>query len=247
LNPKLAEAHQLLANVATGLDYDWRTSEAEWQKAIHLAPNDPFMRANYSIMLAFRGRFAEGLSEAQRAKQLDPAIGLGLFAEGVVQFLARRYSPSISSLERALALPNHSNADQQLAHVLVEVGRFDEALKLVRYTGALPPSPMTCEGSTGLLASQAFILARADRAEEARALLGRINECADRQPTAIVLTQNAAVHVALQEFDRALKLLNESVDDHNGWSLWLRYDPRFDPLRRDPRFAAILRRLHLTQ
>lgn len=237
LDDNLAEAHTSLALIAENYDYDWQTAEKEYRRAIELDPQYATAHQWYAECLSFQGRFAEALSESERARQLDPLSLIIATDQGVILYYSRQYDRAIDQFHAVIAMePNFARA-HMVTLAYVERGMFQEAL-------ADTQSWQSNRYPAG--ESQAYIYARSgDMAKAARALASAKQDRAGRLD-AMNLTLVQA-YVAMGKREQALSLLQTAYREHSNLVTSLKVDPAFDPLRGDPRFQELLRHIGLGQ
>ncbi len=221
LDPQLAEAHAAMAHVLMFYDLAWATSEQEFQRAIELDPNNVDAHVYYATLLEVLGRYPEAIAEGKRALELDPVSVMVNSEYGRVLFRARRYEESIRQYQRTLELdPQDSVTLFRLADAYIEKGRLQDALSI-----ATPGRPQA-----------ARVYALLGRREEARRMLstaapsGRLDE--------------ALAYFAMGDRDRGFAVLTQAFDDRRYVNL-VACDPRWDIVRDDPRFHALINRLGL--
>lgn len=234
LDAMLAEAHASLAGIASEYDWNWATADRHFKRAIELNPNyEPVLRW-YSSHLAWMGRHDQALGFAQRARDLDPASPAARYNLGLVHYFSRRYDDAITQFREMLDLdPGLGAAHVMLGRVYVAKGQPDRAVEELaharRLLGARPD----------VITPSAYVLAKAGRGREAHAMLHEM-----RRPTPFRI---AYMHIGLGETDLAFEWLQKAVDARD-WQLgMLKVEPAFDGMRSDPRFAALLGRVGLTQ
>jgi serine/threonine-protein kinase len=238
LDPGLAEAHAVLAEVAFQLDWDWRAAEAAFLKAISLSASYEFPRHRFAQFLAARGRVEQGLEELRQSQRMDPySDNTDLELVPVLQY-ARQFSEAETMM---LALrdraPNPRKVHVQLGRILSALGRFDEASE--QFLKVADPAT----GSTYVEAEIASAYAGAGRVLEAQAILDRLSERAKSEDVSPELF--SLVYARLGRLDEAFKYLDFAFQLKARRVLWLAVDPRWDPLRSDPRFVKLLKRLSL--
>jgi serine/threonine-protein kinase len=234
-----AEAHAALAYAVMYYDWDWATAEREYRKAITLNPNSATAHNWYSLFLLAMGRFDEAELEGRRAIQLDP-LSVAIAREyGWIAHYSGRQDSAVARVQRALAL----NEKDKVAHLFLgrayqAQGRYPEAMREYQATGPLLHWPVT-------VASAGYVAAKeGDREGVARAF-AELDSLATAPRTYVAPLLNALIYAALGDKDRAFALLNQSVEQRVHWLFWLNRDPRWGPLRSDPRFQALARRVGL--
>jgi TolB-like protein/Flp pilus assembly protein TadD len=238
VDPNLAEAHASLGLVRFQYERDFAGADQELRKAIELNPNYPAGHQFFADYLKAMGRFDEALREMRRALELDPvslSINTGL---GHVLYLSRQYDRAIEQYRAALALdPSFVQAHLWFGRPFLEKGMFDEAIAELRLAVELS------NGSTISLAVLGHAYASAGRAAEARELLRKLEERA--KTTYLPSYWIALIYTGLSENAAALTWLERAADERSSWLVWIKVEPRFDRLRSDPQFEALLRRLGL--
>jgi TolB-like protein/Flp pilus assembly protein TadD len=268
-----AEAHTSLASVRWRYDWDWAEAEREFHRALELNPGYATAHSWYAIYLAEQGRPDDAAVEAQRALQLDPLSANAHRASGIVHYHARRFDLAETAQRRALALEPASVASRLiLAWTLVERGNPRGAIDVCTEMSATTPDPVSptrvspvavaCDrdepvlgcgppgGRTAgvedqVLATLAYAHARMGDRKSAEEIGRRL---LSQQP-APTLAAALRVHVALGDRRGAIAALDRAITDRSGSDLLtaLKVDPLFDQMRSDPRFAALLARLKLSE
>ena len=237
LDDSLAEAHASLALIMQNYDWDWVGAEREFQRAFGLNPNYASAHQWYAFYLVGMGRYADAVAEIKKARHLDPLSPRINSNVGLILYYARDYDQALRELHNALEL-DPIGGRWFLGWVYGQKRMYEEGIAV-----SLERSQLL-EGRGTSLPDLAHAYAVAGKTVEAKQTLKRIKEQSKRTyipPDAIAL-----VHVALNEKDKAFALLEEAYAQHNVLFYWLKADPRFDPLRSDPRFQELLRRLGLT-
>jgi DNA-binding winged helix-turn-helix (wHTH) protein/TolB-like protein/Tfp pilus assembly protein PilF len=238
LDPDLGDAHASLA--ALHSDYDWKFDQAEeeFRRALVLDPNSVDAQIGYSYLLVMRRQFDAAIEHSTRAQELDPVSPVAAVHAGLCLQMAGRNEEAIRSLRETLRLyPDLIPAKLHLAMALTNSGRVDEAAAVLR--DALRQRPR----STALAALLADALARGGHREEA---LNIVNALEQRGATEPVAAPNLALAwVALGDFDRAFTWLNRACDRRVPLVRVVNAEPGFAPLRGDPRFAQLVKRIGL--
>jgi TolB-like protein len=237
----LAEAHASLAMVKFTYEWDWAGAEKGFEQAIDLSPSYPTAHHWYALLLASLGRLDQALTEIRRAQQLDPFSAAMKSAEAWrVHAAARRYDLALEELRKAIELdPKNFLPHNRLGLVYVLTGRHAEGIAELQR--ALPQR----EFSPHFLADLGSAYALAGRKAEARNVLKTLTE-RSRQ-TYVSPYRLALIHAPLGEKETAIKLLQQAFEQRDIGILQLKVEPRLDPLRDDPRFRDLLRRMNLPQ
>jgi len=239
LDEKLAEAHVSLALIAQNYDWDWQTAEKEYRRAIALDPNYATAHHWYAEHLAFLGRFEEAFPEMQRARELDPLSMIMQTDNGVFLYYSRQYEPAIAQFRAVLEMePNFPRANI-IAFAYVQEGRFTDALADLESW-----RPVGNE-TFWFWNLQAYVFGRANQPVPARLALASLQQLNRRQPIDPFVF--VAPYVGLGDIDQAFAWIEKSLAAHSPGLTALRVDPAYDPLRSDPRFQPVLRRMGLAQ
>ena len=238
LDHDLAEAHTSLAVIFRKFDFDLAGAERHLQRAIELNPNYPTAHQWYGELLINQGRFDEGLAEVRRALELDPLSLITNLVLGMGLNLARRYDEAILQLQKTLDLdPNFTDANGFLAQAFAHKGMYEEAVAANSRQMALegvPPAVIEAAkdafAKSGWQGYLRFVL---------RTLESRENPAR--------LEAIAILYGQLGEKDKAFEWLEKAYDQRADGLAFLKVDPWYDPLRSDPRFTDLMRRVGLPQ
>jgi TolB-like protein/Tfp pilus assembly protein PilF len=237
LDADLAEAHAWHGVILAEHDWDWAGAEREFRRAVELDPNFAYAHKLYGEYLSYVGRFDQAIAEARLAQQLDPLSIVTNSLVGFVLYRARRYDEAVTVLDRAIEMdPNHPMPYLPKGLAYSMKGMPGEALAALREGHALTP------GSSEMVAQIAYAAARGGRRDEARALLQELQERARRQHVSPFFL--AVAHIGLGESTAAIERLERAYAERDWLVCVLKTDPIFDPLRGDPRFQDLLRRIN---
>ena len=233
-DPGSAEAYTSLATVKGSYEWDRQGAERDYRHAIALNPNYANAHHWFADHLVSLARFEEGGAEIEKARALDPlSIVMGADAAGYL-FYAGRYEEALGKVRKTLELePNFAPTYRQMGGIYEQMGRYDEAIEAFEKSGEL--SGQATYYSTAL----AHTYALAGRRDEALKMVAALDGIAKRKYVSPYSL--AAIQVALGDHDRAFQLLDRGVEEHDRALIWLNVAPRFHPIRRDPRFPALLR------
>ena len=236
LDHLLAQAHTELAMVNLTFDWDWAGAEREFKRAIEINPRDSDAHYYYSYYLAFMGQFDNAISETKKAQELDPVSLVKLTGLAQVLLMARRYDEALGECRRALEMdPNLGFAHWLLGLTYIYKGSYEPAIL------ALQKSIPLSGDSPDESASLAHAYALSGRRAEARKILEELKQQAKSKyisPGTI-----ADVYGALGDKDQAFALFDKAYEERDNMVILLKVEPIFDPLRSDPRFANLLRRV----
>jgi len=234
LDGSLGEAHLDLA-MAFDYDFDWDQAEAEFKKGLELNPGDAVAHRLYSIHLITIGRVDEALREDNTGLDLDPVSPF--MEQGLARslYFARRYDEAIEQYHKALALdPNFRLAHWGLSTTYFVSGKYSQGMAELLEANHLSDDP-SAQGRLG------YGYALTGKTAEARKILAEL----DRAKSGSVRFRDLArIYIGLGDKDRAFEYLRKSVSQKEGY-IYLKADPLYDPLRSDPRFTELLRRMHL--
>jgi serine/threonine-protein kinase len=231
LDETLPEAHIALARVKYAYKWDWSGAEREFRRAIELNPNSASAHENYGIIiLSLQSRFDEALEQIRLAESLDPLSARTRWLRASVLFFARRYEQAIAESRRTLEMdPGYVWAHQMIGQCYEQQGRLNEAIEM--YLRSSSPG-----GNLG----RAY--ARAGRTKEALNILSDLRRrYVEGHARAMDV---ASVYVGLGDLEQAFQWL-EKACERREYLVLLKVGPGFDPLRSDPRFDQLLRKVGL--
>ncbi|HUR96682.1 MAG TPA: tetratricopeptide repeat protein [Pyrinomonadaceae bacterium] len=234
----LAEAHTSLAAVLDDYYWDWTAAEKHFKRAIELNPNYLVARYWYSEHLSRMGQHDEAVDEARRAQSLDPLSSNADAHVGLALYRARHFDEAAAELQKALEFnPNALDAHLFLGFVYVQQGKKQEGIAELQAVAKLSDQNPSMRALLG------YAYASAGNTNAARAILREFDSQTNKQPVSQVET--AMIYIALGENDRAFEWLDKAFEQR-AWQLrFLKVEPIFDPLRGDPRFADLMRRVGL--
>jgi TolB-like protein/predicted Zn-dependent protease len=235
LDATIAEAHLVLGEVALRR-WQWTDAEARYRRALNLDPNNAAAHAGRARWLLFQGRTAEALEWAQRARELDP---LALYGRNIgwILFQSRRYADAIRELHTVLAVqPDEPGALSSLGFAMIEHGEAAEAVRVLERSAALSGR------NPAVLGVLVRAYARAGRSTEALHVLDELTR--RREAGYIPAAAFVNAYLGLGDYERALEWLDRAFDERSNIVLHLKVHPFFDPLRNDPRYAALQRRMN---
>ena len=231
IDPQVGEAHVSLGYGFHYHDWNWKAAEREFRLGLELSPNYATGHQWFAMLLASFGRFDEALLEAETSKRLDPLSPVLSTAVSDVLYLARRYPESNDYLERVLTVdPRFTPALMDLGRGYLQIGRPDLGIETYQRALAIQGSDPGRSPSVGLA------YATAGRRDEARAVLERLLAPPRRTPPWAI----ASIYHALGEQEQALDWLEKACEERDRAMVWLKVHPRFDSLRGEPRYQALL-------
>lgn len=237
LDPLLAEAHASLAWIQLLFDMNFVSAEAEFKRALELNPNYSVARMWYGVYLITRSRFTEALAEVSEALKLDPLSPVINAVAGWPYYFMRDYKQAIDRYRKAIELePKSLPAHYLLAATYAQANQGDKAINHMQRALELDNSSFTLLG----LAEACAVAGRVNEAEQALNELKQV-----RKGQYVSPYDEAGVYLRLGNHERALRLLEETVEDQSVWRIFLHIDPKFDVLRSSERFSKLLARMHL--
>src|SRR5882724_2805716 len=241
LDQTLAEAHASMAYVKTYYDWDWAGAEAEFRRGLELNPNYADVHHSYSRFLASLGRVAEARAELKRAQELDPLSLLVQANAGVISYFGREYDQAIQELQKIKELnPKFAVPYWGIGLSYEQKGMYQEAVDQLQ-------KGIAVSGGRGVnsIASLAHAYGLAGQHGEAQKILAELEKRSKK--TYVSSYQIALVYLGLGQNDKAMKHLDNAYQEHSTLLTYLKMDPRFDPLRSDPRFQDLVHRVGLSQ
>jgi len=236
LDDSLSEAHAELANTAMTLDWDWPTAEVEFRRALELNPNSATSHEKYAFYLVRTGHLQEALAEVERSVDLDPVSGSTFHAEGFIYYFSRQYNQALAVTQTVRGLQiNLPDWNFLIGDIYAEKGMYAESIGEFIKSGGGPYS----------LGHLGNAYARAGQVDAALKTISQLQEFVRKD--GVGRYEIALVYTGLGNKTEAFKWLEESYKAHDAGLLYLKIDPPLDPLRSDPRFDDLVRRVGLTK
>jgi serine/threonine-protein kinase len=241
LDPTLAEAHTFLAYSLVIYDWNWAEAERSFKRAIELDPNNAAAHFRYGqIYLAAVGRHPEAIAEIKRSLNLEP-LDINMGATLAWAYLVT--GQKVEALDQARKTydldPSHPLGRWILSQAFSESGVYDEAKSISEDWLKSDPTNQFALRDAGIA------YARAGQRDKAEEMIGRFRDLAKTQY--VPACRIAAIYGALGEKDKALAELTKSFEVRD-WELFrMNVDTYWAPLRDDPRFVALVKRLNLPQ
>ena len=236
LDPSLAEAHVLLADTDQE-QWHWAEAETEYRRALELKPNDAAAHAGLALWLLCQGRTEEAVAWARRGRELDPLAVSGATI-GWILFQSHRYDEAIHESRSTLAVEaDNASALLTLGFVLIANNQPGDAIPL------LEKAVSVSNRSPAVIGVLIRAYAHAGRRSDALQLLGELK----RRREAGYVPAGAFVnaYLGLGENDQAFAWLEQAYKEQSNILQFLKVHPFFDPIRGDPRFADLVRRVGL--
>ena len=237
LDGNLAEAHLALSRIHVA-KWQWAEGDAERKRAIELDPNNALAHDLYAQLLSLLGRHDESIAQARRARELDPVSPLVASNLAYRLYFARRYDESIAECKKAIELePTHDFAHNILGYSYAGKGQFQEAVSAYKEAIRLG------DESTSIQSYLGAAYANAGDTQQARVILRRLQTTNEYVSQA----ELAALYAALNEREKAFAALEKAYGEHDLQLQFLKVDPAYDPLRGDPRYSDLLKRVGMTE
>ena len=237
LDPQIGEAHTILAQ-AEEQAWHWAKAEAEYRRALDIAPNDATTHIGLGGLLLHQGRTDEGLALARRGRELDPLSPDRTVRLAWLLYHARQYDEAIRELRTVLtADPDNVYALWFLGFALIETSESDDAIRTIERAATV------WDRNPAALGVLARAYGRAGRHAEAARILGELTQRERDGYIAPAVYVNA--YLGVGDRDRALESLERAYREHSNIILLLKTHPLYDPIRNDPRFVELSRRVGL--
>jgi TolB-like protein len=241
IDPSLAETHSLLGQYRVRQKgvYNWPEVRREMTLAMKLDPSSPLVRARHAVSwLLPHGWLKEAVTELECALEFDPLACMLHIWLSIFLWLARDYDRGMREARFVERLdPEYYPAQMVIGNIYRDSGRLEEAIaahgRAVELSG----------GVTQMLGLLGFDWARSGNRAGARSLLHRLK--ATSSHAYVSPTSFAWIHVGLGEIDDAFIWLERSIDQGDAFIIPIKTYPFLDPLRADPRFLALLRKMNL--
>jgi len=237
LDDTIAEAHFSLGAVKVQYDFDWPGGENEFRRAIALNPNYAHAHGSYGFYLAVRGRLDDAVAQAKLAASLDPLSPVISLDMQLPLTWQTKYAEAKEQCRKALELdPNSFFAQWALGWTDLAAGKFNEAIPELEKARAMDSPPFVA-GYLG------YAYAAAGERAKAEAVIAELNQMSSQRFVSPFCT--AIIYLGLGDKEWALDGLEKAYEARSQWMLWLKMDRIFDPLRSEPRFIALLKKVGL--
>jgi len=240
LDDSLADAHNSLAYVRLNYDWDWNGAEREFRRSLELNPGYAHAHHWYAHFLVSHERSEEALAESCKALELEPLSPVMNLHLGWHYWCARQFDAALEQLAKTLELePNYGLAYwyRGLAYALTH--RYAQALRELAAARRLLKSSQMVEADVG------YVHALAGDRGRARKVIATLKRRAGRRY--INPFELALIHVGLGDREAAFACLETAFSERSDVLVYLRVDPRLDPIRDDPRYSALDRRVRASR
>jgi serine/threonine-protein kinase len=218
------------------VDFDWAQAEARFRRAIELKPSYAVAHWQYGWLLVSLGRQDAALREFQRATALEPLSAVMAVDTNVPYSLTGQYDRAIAQCRKGLELdPNFWLAHFVLGWIELEKGT-NVPNAIAEYRLAMVEPVPFVKGWLG------YAYGRNGQKDEARKVLAEL----DRLSTERFVSPfcQALIYLGLGEHSKAIDWLEKAYEGRSQWLTWLKVEPLLDPLRPDPRFQALVKRMN---
>jgi tetratricopeptide (TPR) repeat protein len=236
IDPSIGEAHIALA-IPQIYDFNWSAAGEQFRRGLELCPSDLVGQAWYGTYLLNIGRAEEGLLTHRRVSEADPAAPLAAHNYALALYLSHRYDEAIDQYRKAIALnPAHGPTRAGLGVSCVQKGSY------IRGIAELKLAQKHTRGLGRVRAKLAYAYAVSGNPDKASEILNEF--LVEFKPDSFPALMIAEIYIGLADKDRAFEWLHRAIDQKD-LSVFLKSDPLYDPLRKDPRFTALLKRTNL--
>jgi tetratricopeptide (TPR) repeat protein len=237
LDPESVDAHVTLGEIDR-VQWRWAESESEYRRAIELNPSSAIAQLGLAQWLLCQGRTEEALARAQHARELDPLLPGGQIAW--ILFQSHRYDEATRELRSVLAVtPDDTGALWYLGYALFANGHPEQAIP------PLEKAVSMSNRSPGVIGVLIRAYAHAGRRSDALRLLAELKKRQEMgyMPAGAFIS----AYLGLGDNEQAFVWLEKGYQEQSNILMFLKVHPHFDPIRNDPRFSDLLRRVGLDQ
>ena len=235
IDDTLVQAHVHLADVYYNNAYDWPKSEKELKRVIELSPNKVPGICLYARFLATMGKFEEAEAQVKLAEKMDGKSALPNRTRSLILYWQHKDDAAYEQAMESVKKQDTKVTHYFLAYVYIHQGKFDKGIEEFKRGNF---------GDAESLAGLAYGYAMAGYKKELNDTLEEIRRYPENNQPFYALGQ---IYVALGDKDSAIKSLAKDYDLHSSRMNWLKVDPTLDPLRQDPRFKELMRKMNFEQ
>ena len=238
LDPTLADGYVGMGWALANFDWDWAGAEKDFKRAVELSPHSTLALDGYANILVVRGRFDEALAVLNRALELDPLSPALHHDMGWTYLDSAKFDPAMTFFRKALELdPNFHQSRNLLGLCYVLTGKPSEALAEFQTIEQSAPDLPWVKGSLG------YLYGVTGRPADARNILAKLDQISRKRY--VTHWAQAIIYLGLGQKDIALDWLEKAYEDHDGWMWDMHAQPWWAPLRNEPRFQALLKKIGL--
>jgi TolB-like protein/Tfp pilus assembly protein PilF len=234
IDENLAEGYVSRATLLTDFEWNWPAAESDYRKALELNSNSANAHHWYARHLAEIGRSEEAMREIEAAEKLDPLSPFIRTSKAKILCAARRYDEAIEQCRRALDLEgNFAGSFSILAQAYVHRQQYEEGIEAAKTYVELS------NGSGWAKLELAYAYAVAGNKAESDRIVNEVTS----QGEPFSPYDMATICAVWRDPEGALRWLEKAIEQRSVDVIWIRVDPRLDPVRSDPRFREVLARL----
>jgi serine/threonine-protein kinase len=235
LDDGLAEAHNSLAIIKMYFDWDYAGAEMEFKRAISINPGSAVIHMWYGWYLALMGRFDESFNEMQSVDELDPLSATNNSGIGIVYHWSRQPERAIEQFRKVLERnPNYPIACTFLAEAYEQKGDFVSAIATIEKVLQAATDPLT-------LSTAGYVYAKSGDSHKALEILNEFEKRSNQEY--VPAFAFAQIYAGLGDNEQALVWLDKACSERALWIPFLKADLKFEPLRSDPRFQELLKKV----
>ena len=239
IDDELPEAHTALAGVMKTYEWNWAAAELHYRRALQLNPNYAAGHRFYADYLSASGRHQEACREMELARRLDPLSLIINMELAWIRYMARDYAGAVELAQQALDLePLFAPSLHALGLAYQQLGRTTAAIDALLNACALSQRH---PAALAALANAYAAAGHTMRAQEIFLELQALSSYRYASPYGLALAS-----LAVEMKDTAIAFLETACADRDVWLAWLKVEPRWDPLRHDPRFQKLVARIGLS-
>jgi adenylate cyclase len=241
LDSTLSEALTTLGFIQCAFDYEWSKSKKTLEKAIALNPNYPTAHLYYGNLLQYTGESTEqGINEIRRALILDPLSTNLNYVLGRNYYCARKYDSAYDQFKKTLTLnPDFNLAKGNFVYTLLARKNYSEAFEVIKQIPRTGTSKIFYY--QGPMLSYAYAVS-GDKNHARIELEKTIAEYPGQSSYHL-----ARIYVLLNDYNEAFIRLEKAYEMRDLWMYSLKADPTFDPIRNEPRFKVLMKKMNLDQ
>ena len=239
IDDTLAEAHATLGFIKFRHDWDFAGADVEFKRSLQLDPTYSEAHQWYAFYLLAVGRHAEADAEMKQAQELDPLSVTFNSNLALYQFFRHQFDQSMQQCRKTLEMePNFTATRLTLGLNYENKGLVKEAIAEFKKLEEAVPNDV------GTIAALGHAYAKDGQTNEARRSLSELQQ---RAKSSYVPPYSVAiVHAGLGEQSQAIDSLERGLQDRSLRPVWLLFDPRLDPLRKEERFIQLVKRMGLS-
>ena len=233
--PNLAEAQASVGFVKFWLEWDWQGAETAFRRAVELDANYPLPHRMLGLLNAHCGKYEAGKAAMRRAREMDPLLAVHQALSAQVAFFGRDFEAAKQFARQAIVIdPEFWVGFLQLAQACEQLGEYDAALEKLHTAVRLS------KGNSKAISLRGYVFAKLGRIAEAREALNILETVSGERYTPPY--SRALVYAGLGEQDKAVDWLERAREERDVHLIFLPADAKWDGMRSDKRFAALLRR-----